>query len=182
LRYDLDIHQAQRVLETASELYDACASKWQLDQGFYKDMLAWSAWLHEVGLQINSRGYQRHSAYVLQHVDMLGFNQEQQLLLSTLVRFQRKRIRLEDMPVFTQFNQNRVYKLIALLRLSVLLNLQRQKDFIPLMQIKAKTEGLAILFPEKWLEERPTFLANLEKEIEQIQVIDIELNYATISV
>jgi exopolyphosphatase/guanosine-5'-triphosphate,3'-diphosphate pyrophosphatase len=48
--------------------------------------------LHEVGLNINHSGMHRHSAYILQNSDLPGFNQEQQMLMATLVRYHRKAI------------------------------------------------------------------------------------------
>ncbi len=38
-------------------------------------LLRWAAMLHEVGLNINHSGLHRHSAYILQHSDLPGFNQ-----------------------------------------------------------------------------------------------------------
>ncbi len=61
--------------------------------------------LHEVGLNINHSGLHRHSAYILQHSDLPGFNQEQQMMMATLVRYHRKAIKLDDMPRFTLFKK-----------------------------------------------------------------------------
>ena len=67
-RYDVDLDQAQRVLNTTWTLFDAVSVDWKLDQQEYRSLLGWAALLHEVGLQINSRGVQRHSGYILQNV------------------------------------------------------------------------------------------------------------------
>lgn len=68
-------------------------------------LLRWAAMLHEVGLNINHSGLHRHSAYILQHSDLPGFNQEQQMMMATLVRYHRKAIKLDDMPRFTLFKK-----------------------------------------------------------------------------
>lgn len=68
--------------------------------------------LHEVGLNINHSGLHRHSAYILQNSDLPGFNQEQQLMMATLVRYHRKAIKLDDLPRFTLFKKKQFLPLI----------------------------------------------------------------------
>ncbi|XPE42512.1 hypothetical protein ACNKHV_15745 [Shigella flexneri] len=94
-------------------------------------LLRWAAMLHEVGFNINHGGFHRHSAYILQNSDLPGFNQEQQLMMATLVRYHRKAIRLDDLPRFTLFKKKQFLPLIQLLRLGVLLNNQRQATTTP---------------------------------------------------
>ncbi len=69
-------------------------------------LLKWAVMLHEVGLNINHSGMHRHSAYILQNSDLPGFNQEQQMLMATLVRYHRKAIKLDDLPRFTLFRKS----------------------------------------------------------------------------
>ena len=83
------------------------------------------------GLNINHSGLHRHSAYILQNSDLPGFNQEQQLMMATLVRYHRKAIKLDDLPRFTLFKKKQFLPLIQLLRLGVLLNNQRQATTTP---------------------------------------------------
>ncbi len=71
-------------------------------------LLRWAAMLHEVGLNINSSGLHRHSAYILQNSDLPGFNQgTEQLMMATLVRYHRKAIKLDDLlPRFPLLRRN----------------------------------------------------------------------------
>ena len=138
-------------------------------------IVSWAALLHEVGLQINTRGVQRHSAYILQNVDMPGFNQSQQELLATLVRFHRKKIRVQDIPAFTQYSKEDIYKLIALLRLAVLLNIKRQEGFLPEFDVTAEKRAITLTFPQGWLNSKPIMTADLEREINYLQAVDIKL-------
>ncbi|MFC3092898.1 exopolyphosphatase [Alteromonas sediminis] len=174
-RYDIDTHQAQLVLTTCMALISAVAKPWAINNKRLKNMLGWAAMLHEIGLQINSRGVQRHSAYVLQNIDMPGFNQEQQDLLATLVRFHRKRIRLTELPEFEQYDRQDVIKLLCLLRLSVLLNIKRQDNFVPEISITAEHNTLTLNFPKGWLNTKPIINADLECEIAYLAECDIEL-------
>lgn len=108
--YNIDSDQARRVWDTTGALY----LQWQaqnadLEQPQLAALLKWAAQLHEVGLGINHSGMQRHSAYILQQTNMPGFNQEQQLLLATLVRYHRKAIKIDDLPRFNLFRKSISY-------------------------------------------------------------------------
>ena len=140
-------------------------------------MLGWSALLHEVGLQINTHGTQRHSAYILQNIDLPGFNQEQQTLMATLVRYYRKKIRPSEIADFTLHPADHVHKLIAILRLGVLLNIKRQDDILPPIDIKVKSASIRVTFPEGWLENKPIFSADLATEERYLQALDLQLRY-----
>ncbi|MFT5312706.1 MAG: exopolyphosphatase/guanosine-5'-triphosphate,3'-diphosphate pyrophosphatase [Paraglaciecola sp.] len=176
-RYDVDIDQAKRVLATTMSLYQSCKKAWSIGHDELKDMLGWAALLHEVGMQINTRGIQRHSGYILQNLDLPGFNQEQQNLLATLVRFHRKKIRPSDVPEFVLHQPEQVNGLLAILRLAVLLNIKRQDDILPRMKVSADEHALSISFPKDWLVNKPIFSADLAREADYIQALDLKLAY-----
>ncbi|HCB3602479.1 TPA: exopolyphosphatase, partial [Serratia marcescens] len=130
--YNIDREQAKRVLETTELLYSQwMAQNTKLAHPQLEALLKWAAMLHEVGLSINHSGMHRHSAYILQNSNLPGFNQEQQLLLAALVRFHRKAIKLEELPRLNLFKKKHYLPLIQLLRLSTLLNNQRQSTTTP---------------------------------------------------
>jgi exopolyphosphatase/guanosine-5'-triphosphate,3'-diphosphate pyrophosphatase len=176
-RYDVDIDQAKRVLATTMEIYQSCKKAWQIEHRELKDMLGWAALLHEVGLQINTRGIQRHSGYILQNLDLPGFNQESQNLLATMVRFHRKKIRSNDIPEFYQHQSEQVNALLVILRLGVLLNIKRQDDILPEIKASAENNTLKLSFPKNWLDAKPIFRADLECEAVYIQALGLELVY-----
>ena len=177
-RYDVDIEQARRVHSVTMDIYQNCKDDWKIANKELKSMLGWSALLHEVGLQINTHGTQRHSAYILHNIDLPGFNQEQQNLMATLVRYYRKKIRLNDIPEFTQHSGERVHKLIAILRLGALLNIKRQDDILPSIDVKVKTNSIRLSFPDGWLENKPIFSADLANEAQYLQALGLELRFA----
>jgi exopolyphosphatase/guanosine-5'-triphosphate,3'-diphosphate pyrophosphatase len=176
-RYDVDVQHAKRVLTTTMALYQHIKNNWGIDSTELKNLLAWSALLHEVGMQINTRGIQRHSGYILQNIELPGFGQEQQNLLATLARFHRKKIKVVEIPEFTILAQEQIYKLISLLRLGVLLNIKRQDDILPNIYLAAEGRNLSIQFPEGWLEQKPVFSADIERECAYIQELGINLTY-----
>ncbi len=175
-RYDIDTEQANMVLGTSRYLFERCARVWKLKHRDFRSMLSWAATLHEVGLQINSHGVQRHSAYILANVDMPGFTQEQQQLLATLVRFYRKKIKTAEIPEFNQYDVKSVRRLIGLLRLSALLNIKRQQMFLPDFDVEVTKTSLALVFPEGWLSQRPILSADLEQEQDYWKAIDMVLS------
>lgn len=175
-RYDVDTAQATMVLNTSLSLFDQVAKEWRLKGEDFRSMLGWAALLHEVGMQINTRGIQKHSAYILANVDMPGFTQEQQLLLATLVRFHRKKIRTNELPAFNLYDESTVKRLIGLLRLGALLNIKRQDGFVPDLQVDVDKSTLTITFPDGWLDEKPIISADLVRESHYWRALDLKLS------
>jgi len=165
-QYNIDREQAKRVLETTVQIYE----QWQeqnpkLDHPQLAALLKWAAMLHEVGLNINHSGMHRHSAYILQNSDLPGFNQEQQTMMATLVRYHRKAIKLDDLPRFTLFKKKQFLPLIQLLRLGVLLNNQRQATTTPpTLKLKTDDHHWTLSFPHDWFSQNALVLLDLEKE------------------
>lgn len=176
-RYDVDTKQAKLVLDTCFSLFEQAQQQWHLNESRLKPLLGWSALLHEVGLHINSRSVQRHSAYILENAELPGFNSEQQIFISTLARFHRKKIKLDEIPQLTQFSHYELLNCIALLRLAVLLNIKRQEGFLPEYQFNVDKNKLHLQFPDNWLEEHPVIKADLVKEQEQVEKANIKLTF-----
>lgn len=129
-RYAVDEQHANNVVKTALHLFQ----QWQdasaiTLEPIFKSMLCWSASLHEIGLGINFSSIHKHSAYIIQNSNMPGFNEEQQLLLSTLVKYHRKNLKLESIPAnFSLFEKKQIYPLLQILRLAVLIHNQRSDN------------------------------------------------------
>ncbi|HBQ79855.1 MAG TPA: exopolyphosphatase, partial [Erwinia persicina] len=164
--YAIDSDQARRVLETTVELYD----QWR-DQNTRQAnpqlaaLLKWAAMLHEVGLTINHSGMQRHSAYILQNTNLPGFNQDQQTLLATLVRYHRKGVKVEDMPRLTLFKRKQFLPLVFLLRLGALLNNQRQATTKPTaLQLQTDEGNWTLTFPRDYFSQNNLVQLDLERE------------------
>ncbi|KNC10191.1 exopolyphosphatase [Klebsiella sp. RIT-PI-d] len=165
-QYNIDSDQARRVLDTTMQMYE----QWQSQQPKLmhpqlEALLKWAAMLHEVGLNINHSGLHRHSAYILQHSDLPGFNQEQQTMMATLVRYHRKAIKLDDLPRFTLFKKKQFLPLIQLLRLGVLLNNQRQATTTPpSLTLSTDDNHWTLRFPHGWFSQNALVFLDLEKE------------------
>ena len=165
-QYNIDRDQAHRVLNTTTWMYQQWAEQnpKHANQQLAA-LLKWAVILHEVGLNINHSGLHRHSAYILQHSDLPGFNQEQQLLITTLVRFHRKAIRLDELPRFTLFRKKQFLPMLQLLRLGVLLNNQRQATTTPpTLTLTTEANHWTLCFPHDWFSQNALVLLDLEKE------------------
>lgn len=131
------------------------------------DLLEWSALLHEVGLSISLQAFHRHSAYILRHTNMPGFNREQQRVLSTLVRFQRKALKLHEMDTFSLFEKQQIISLIRILRLSILLHGQRTKEALPQITLQIDDEKWTLTCQDsQWLSDNKLLYADLKTERE----------------
>lgn len=142
------------------------------------ELLEWSSLLHEVGLSISLQAFHRHSAYILRHTYMPGFNREQQRLLATLVRFQRKALKLNEMEEFSLFKKRHIIGLIRILRLAILLNGQRNEDPLPLLSIEVNEDKWTLICDdEEWLDKNKLLHADLFTEQEYWQSVGWELAF-----
>ncbi|QIQ22097.1 exopolyphosphatase [Zophobihabitans entericus] len=169
-QYSIDNKHANKVVNTTKHLYQQWSKQVPstLANPTMESILYWAALLHEVGLNINYSGIQKHSAYILQNSNMPGFNEEQQLLLATLVRFHRKSIKVQSIPSFSLFEPKQVAALIQILRLAVLINNQRQLD-LPLEAFKLSvcdkmTNCLSLTIDQQISEQHGLMLLDLEQE------------------
>ncbi|NJD85052.1 exopolyphosphatase [Candidatus Erwinia dacicola] len=164
--YTIDSDQARRVLETTELLYNQWLDQNSKQANLQLDaLLKWAAMLHEVGLTINHSGMQRHSAYILQNTNMPGFNQDQQTLLATLVRYHRKAVKVDEMPRLTLFKRKQFLPLVFLLRLGTLLNNQRQATSKP-EDLKLETDDghWTLTFPRNYFSQNNLVQLDLERE------------------
>ncbi|MEH0835005.1 exopolyphosphatase [Pectobacterium cacticida] len=169
--YNIDREQARRVRETTQHLYAQWAEQNpNLTHPQLEAILNWASMLHEVGLGINHSGMHRHSAYILQNTNLPGFNQEQQLVLSMIVRLHRKAIKLEELPRLNLFKKKQYLPLVQLLRLATLLNNQRQATTTP-ESLRLHTDGnhWTLTFPHQFFANNMLVQLDLEREQEYWQ-------------
>ncbi|OIQ25717.1 exopolyphosphatase [uncultured Vibrio sp.] len=141
-------------------------------------LLEWSALLHEVGLSISLQGFHRHSAYILKHTNMPGFNQEQQQVLATLVRFQRKALKLNEMESLTLFKRKHILSLIKILRLAIIVNGQRSETPSSDLTLSISDEVWTLhCSNEQWQEENKLLSADLYNEQELWNNAEWRLNF-----
>ncbi len=166
-QYNIDREQARRVLETTTQMLE----QWQeqnpkLANPHLSALLKWAVMLHEVGLNINHSGMHRHSAYILQNSDLPGFNQEQQTLMATLVRYHRKAIKLDDLPRLP-CSRKTVLAADPTTASGRFTEQSASGDhYAANTNIKDRSQPLDINFPHDWFSQNALVLLDLEKEQE----------------
>jgi len=173
-RYGVDAAQANRVLATAMRLFDRVADAWSLDADA-RQMLAWAARLHEVGLAIAHSQYHVHGTYVLANSDIAGFSQQDQRFLAALVRTHRRGIPKSAFDALPDRLLPAARRCAALLRLAVLLNRSQENAPLPDLQLTADGNALELRLPRGWLDGRPLLRADLLGEPEDMAGLGIKL-------
>ena len=176
-RNAIDKVHAGRVANTADWLFIQVQKEWQLDSLDNHQLLVWAAQLHEIGLSINSSGLHKHSAYVVENSQLPGFTQQQQTLLSCLIRFYRKKIRLEAFPQLLSLPHFQILQLIVLLRLAVLLNQKRLSDQHQDLAVTVKGNSMLLQFPVGWLSEQTLLLADLQQEQKYLKKVGFLIDF-----
>lgn len=174
-RYDVDTQYAHKVLKTCMGIYNDVKQSWDLADPKYRFMLGWSALLHEVGLQVNYRGIQKHSSYILSHSDLPGFNQDQQRVMSILVRFHRKKIMPDLFPTSIEYSERVIGHLLVVLRLGILLNINRQLSAELLNKCVVVDDHIQLIFASDILDNNPLLVADLAKESAYLATLGVTL-------
>ncbi|MFA0439989.1 exopolyphosphatase [Vibrio sp. 10N.286.49.C2] len=165
-KHSVDINHADNVRVQARDfLYQLHDSLELKKKSKLYSLIEWSALLHEVGLSINYQAFHKHSSYILQHTTMPGFNSEEQLVLATLARFQRKQLKLQELPEFSLYKKKHIEGLIRVLRLAIILNGQRNEEPKPPMQIVINKGAWILSSTQKdWLLHNKLLDADLQTE------------------
>ncbi|MGL6216238.1 Ppx/GppA phosphatase family protein [Billgrantia desiderata] len=124
LRYATDRRQAGNVAASAMAAFDQVAEAWQLGDE-QRQLLAWAARLHEIGLAVSHSQFHRHGAYLLEHSDLPGFSRTDQRGLAFLVRAHRRKFPIKELKEFPATVRQRYARLARLLRLAAILNHSR---------------------------------------------------------
>ncbi len=183
-RFNVDqaqVHNIQKLLKTWLPQIN---KTWHLQEPIYAELLMFAVQLHELGLDINPSGYQKHGQYILTHSDLPGFNQEQQQALAWLVGNQRKKISPLNEYQWYLLKPDSLKQLCALLRLATLLCQQRQSDgqsltdtpsTVNIAKVEAIESNLFVYIDQQWLLKRPIVDTELFYEQAAMLVLGIDL-------
>lgn len=163
-RYDADIAQAQRVDNGAQKLWR------DLDNAAYDLALGWAAALHEIGMAISHEDYHRHSTYVIEHADLLGFSERERIAMSQLVLGHTGSLKKLDIEEF----KNGMRQRLLCLRIAAIFAHGRSASAVEASLTK-KNGGYVLKLPSELRNVRPLTLALLEEEVERCQKWGLEL-------
>lgn len=172
--YHTDIEQAERVSNKALKALRQVEKDWGLEDEQYAQLLSWAAKVHEIGLDIAHYQYHKHSAYIVEYADLLGFSREEQQKLALLIRGHRRNIPRDKFQETVE-DSEQLIRLCILLRFAILFHHIRSDENRPPVQLKAKPKKLELKFPDGWLEQNPLTQADFEQEANWLRRINYEL-------
>ncbi|HWV15473.1 MAG TPA: Ppx/GppA phosphatase family protein [Cellvibrio sp.] len=170
-RFHVNIDKAKRVEATALALLDQVADGWSLNDTEASKLLSWATRLYLVGLDIAHNDYHKHSAYIVQHVDLAGCSRAEQAHLATLVLAHRKRFPIKHFSA----DSEDLIKVAILLRIAVIFHRGKKNDKSPPVVIAADKRRIKLHLPQKWLQQHPLTLADLETEMRYLNDIHYQL-------
>jgi exopolyphosphatase/guanosine-5'-triphosphate,3'-diphosphate pyrophosphatase len=174
-QYRVDTVQAGRVERAALSTWKQLKTDWALEEHEHRQLLAWAARLHEIGLTISYSGYQRHGAYIIANSELSGFSLDEQRFLAALIEAHRRKIPRDRFSELTLADEETALRLAIILRLAVLLNRSRSPSLLPRIQITGRKKGLGLSFPSGWLAEHPLTQADLQEEAATLRKAGYEL-------
>ena len=153
-RYHADHEVADLVAHYARHLGESVAKPWKLTENDI-DLLAWSGRLHEIGVGIAQKHYNRHSAYLIENSDLPGFSQGDQELMSRLLRGHRGKIPDRLFDHLPPKKREKAARMVVLLRLAVILKHAPAFDVVEHFKANAKKHRLKLAFPDLWRYDNP---------------------------
>lgn len=118
--YAFDEPHARHVADLALDLFDALEPLHKLDVGM-RELLEAGALLHDIGYYISHSGHHKHSQYLIQNGEMLGFTNQEIAMIANIARYHRKSHPKKTHPEFASLRkaeQQTVRYLAAILRVA----------------------------------------------------------------
>lgn len=141
------------------------AESWAIGITDADKLLRWAAYLYPVGLDIAHSDYHKHSAYIVENVDIAGCSRAEQAQLAALVRCHRKSLREKHFAdVGTE-----LMPLAILLRLAHIFNRTKRHQLPDGLAIRADGKHIELKIAPDWLEQNPLTLADLESEMHHLE-------------
>lgn len=153
-RYGADEINSRIVGERVTLLAEAVEHAWALSTQDI-ELLKWAGRCHEIGVVIAQKHYNRHSAYLLQNSDLPGFSQGEQEILATLVRGHRGKVSPGLFDMMSESERPRIARMMALLRLAVILKHVELLEALPDFSVAAKGDSLRLHLSKAWLKSHP---------------------------
>lgn len=173
-RFHVDQQHAQSIKQQVSIIFTQLKNTWDLPNDNAFEILQASCDLHEIGLLLEYKYHQRHSAYILKHADLAGFSQSDRQLLVAFVSLYKGDINQALIKQQASIGADYAMKLLIILRLAVILCRRRKDDKLPSYQITANDKSLNLFLPSAWLKQH----ALISDELKQENIHLVRLGYA----
>ena len=177
-RYSVDKKQAKRVVKTSHCLFEQVQAGLGLTTED-DDLLRRAAYLYEIGLAISHSGYHRHSAYLLEHSDVPGFSQVDQLRISQLVQHHRRKLKSDGYARTLAVGGESLIYLCLILRLAVLAHHSRSDFERPVLNLNLVDKTHWQITVDADSEDYPLLVSDLKDEVSQFSKWGVELEVVT---
>lgn len=120
-RYAIDRAHALHVAHLAKQLFRDLADEHRLTELRFELILQVAAVLHEVGLFVNTRGYHKHSYYLVNNSEIFGLSPEDLRLVALVARYHRRASPKPGHEGYSTLDRDKriiVCKLAAILRVA----------------------------------------------------------------
>jgi len=120
--FGINEFHSRTVAKLALDLFDSSKEQklHNLGDG-ERELLEFSAYLHDVGSHISFQNHHEHSCYIIRNSNLLGFSPREINIMANVARFHRKKVprpRNSNIPGLNRKDQTIIRKLAAFLRLS----------------------------------------------------------------
>lgn len=165
-RFEADAEQVQRVQMASSHFFDDLLPSVQdsLEQRQrHQRKLRWAGQLHEVGTLISHSDSHKHSAYIVENADVLGFSNNELHRLSLLVLGHKGKLRKLD----ADFDDVRFVQQLMCLRLGVLLCHARVMPALKGLRLASSVAdgGFCLYYAGYWAAKFPQSMHLLAQEV-----------------
>jgi exopolyphosphatase / guanosine-5'-triphosphate,3'-diphosphate pyrophosphatase len=166
LKFEPDALQAQRVQATAErfflQLLDTVQDPPDQTERHLRK-LRWAAQLHEIGAVISHSDCHKHSAYIVDNADVMGFSNNELHRLSLLVLGHRGKLRKLE----ADFDDVRFVQQLFCLRLAVLLCHARVAPVLKGLHLACDTKARSfrLMLPSAWAGKYPQSVHLLQQEV-----------------
>lgn len=177
-RYRTDERHAARIKQTINTMLAQLSKKcsWASNENGVQ-FLQWAADLHEIGIDIAHSQYHKHSAYVIENGDLAGFSRQDQQILATIVRSQRRKFSPALFMGLPELWSTEAVSLTLILRLAILLHRNRADQPLPSFKITMSKVKISLKFAAGWLAQSPLTHADLTQEAEYLKVAGYKLEF-----
>ena len=163
-RFSADTTHADNVATVALDFFDDIRDNLNTENGQYialRRKLYWAAQLHEIGHAISHAESHRHSAYILDNAEIMGFAQSELHRLSLLVLAHKGKLKKLDADFF---DRGFVAQLICL-RLAVIFCHARKMPNLKDIKVTIEGQTIYLSMPEFWQKQFPQTCYLLEEEV-----------------
>jgi len=175
-KFHVDTEHAKRIKKQANNLFSHYQKIWSLNADKTLSLLNTSCDLHELGLLLDYKNHQQHSAYILKHAVLPGFEQKERQLIVALVLLYKGEIDVEVLRHQSMVDYQQACYLLAILRLAVVLCRRRKDEALPYYKTAIDGKLINLCLPKEWLEQHPLIKDELQQENEYLMAIDLSLN------